>query len=428
MICMERPSDQRTVGEKQTFVIVGAGLAGAKAAEGLRTEGFDGRIVLIGEEAERPYERPPLSKDYLQDKSGKEEIYVHPEAWYGEHDVELRLGSRVTGLERSARQVILQAGERIGYDKLLLTTGSSPRRLRVPGSDLDGVLYLRKVQDCEAIKAAFASVRRVAIIGAGWIGLETAAAARAANVDVTLLETAKLPLLGVLGSELANVYAALHAEHGVDLRMGVEVAEIIGTDGRASGVRCADGSHIDADVVVVGVGITPNVELAEIGGLTIDNGIVVDEHLRSSDPRVFAAGDVANAYYPLLGRHVRLEHWSAALNQGPVAAANMVGRAPAYDQVPYFYSDQYDMKMEYWGYVEGGRYDEVVFRGDVAKREFIAFWVREGRVLAGMAVNVGDLGDAVPALVRSHIGVDAGRLADPNVALQELVDLEPPQR
>jgi 3-phenylpropionate/trans-cinnamate dioxygenase ferredoxin reductase subunit len=284
------------------------------------------------------------------------------------------------------------------------------------------------VQECEAIKAAFASVRRVAIIGAGWIGLEIAAAARAANVEVTLLETAKLPLLGVLGTELAGIYAALHTEHGVDLRTGVEVAEIIGVDQRASGVRFADGGHIDADVVVVGVGITPNVELAEMGGLTIDNGIVVDEHLRSSDPQVFAAGDVANAYYPLLGRRVRLEHWSAALNQGPVAAANMVGRATAYDQVPYFYSDQYDMGMEYWGYVEGGRYDEVVFRGDVAKREFIAFWVREGRVLAGMAVNVGDLGDAVPALVRSGVRVDAARLTDPDVPLKELVGIEPPQR
>ncbi|MGC1405347.1 MAG: FAD-dependent oxidoreductase [Candidatus Dormiibacterota bacterium] len=409
---------------KQTFVIVGAGLAGAKAAEGLRTEGFEGRIVLIGEEDERPYERPPLSKEYLLGKSGKEKIYVHPEAWYRDHEVELLLGSPVIALDRSLQQVILQGDERVEYDQLLLTTGSSPRRLRIPGADLEGVLYLRKVHDCEAIKVAFASAKKVAIIGGGWIGLETAAAARAADCDVTLLETAKLPLLGVLGSELAEFYATLHVEHGVDVRTGVEVAEIVSREQRASGVRLADGSQIDADAVVVGVGITPNTELAETAGLTIDNGVLVDEYLRSSDPKVFAAGDVANARYPGLGRHLRLEHWSAALHQGPVAAANMVGQAIAYDQVPYFYSDQYDVGMEYWGYVEGGKYDGVVFRGDVAERKFIAFWVREGRVLAGMAVNTWKLGDAVPALVRSGRAIDAAQLADANLALESLTRAE----
>jgi len=348
---------------QDTFVIVGAGLAGAKAAEGLRTEGFDGRVVLIGEEAERPYDRPPLSKDYLQGKSEKEKIYVHPEGWYDGHDVELHLDSRVAAIDRAAHQLIMLGGEAVSYDKLLLTTGSSPRQLPVPGNDLDGVLYLRGVQDCEAIKAAFATAKRVAIIGAGWIGLETAAAARAAAVDVSLLETARLPLLGVLGPEMAEIYAALHTEHGVELRMGVEVAEIIGADRRASGVRLADGSQIEADVVVVGVGITPNTELGEVAGLAVDNGIVVGEHLGSADPDVFAAGDVANAYYASLGRHLRLEHWSAALNQGPVAAANMVGRTTVYDHVPYFFSDQYDMGMEYRGYVEPGGYDQVVFRG-----------------------------------------------------------------
>jgi 3-phenylpropionate/trans-cinnamate dioxygenase ferredoxin reductase component len=404
----------------ETFVIVGAGLAGAKAAEALHTEGFAGRIVLIGQEAERPYDRPPLSKDYLQGKSEKEKIYVQPTGWYASHGIELRLDTRVTALDRVAHQLIMASGERIGYDKLLLTTGSSPRRLPVPGEDLDGVLYLRGVQDSEAIKAAFATAKRVAIIGAGWIGLETAAAARAAGVDTTVLERAKLPLLGVLGPELAEIYAALHTEHGVTLRMGVEVTEIIGVDHRASGVRLGDGSQIDADVVVVGVGITPNTELAEKAGLTIDNGILVDEHLRSTDPDVFAAGDVANAYYPCLGRHLRLEHWAAALYQGPAAAANMMGNTTAYDQVPYFFSDQYDMGMEYTGYVEAGRYDQVVFRGDVAKREFIAFWLRQGRVLAGMNVNIWDLTDAITALVRSGDQIDPAQLADPEVALKDL--------
>ncbi len=216
-------------------MIVGAGLAGAKAAEGLRTEGFGGRVVLLGEEAERPYDRPPLSKDYLQAKSEKEKIYVHPEGWYDGHDVELRLDSRVVAIDRVAHQVIMLGGEAVSYDKLLLTTGSSPRQLPVRGNHLEGVLYLRGVKDCEAIKAAFATAKRVVIIGAGWIGLETAAAARAAAVDVSLLETARLPLLGVLGPEVAEIYAALHTGHGVELRMGVEVAEIIGADRQASG-------------------------------------------------------------------------------------------------------------------------------------------------------------------------------------------------
>jgi len=401
-------------------VIVGASLAGAKAAEALRTGGFVGRVVLLGEEVERPYERPPLSKDYLQGKSEKEDIYVHPDGWYAAHDIELRLNDRVAAIDRVAHQVIAQDGEPVGYDKLLMATGSSPRRLRVPGSELNGVLYLRDLQDCKTIKAAFSTAKRVAIIGAGWIGLETAAAARAADVDVTMLEMGKLPLLGVLGPEMAGIYAALHAEHGVELRTGVEVAEIIGVDGRATGVRLADGSLIDADVVVVGIGILPNTELAEMADLKIDDGICVDEYLCSSDPDVFAAGDVANAYYPSLGRHLRLEHWSAALNQGPVAAANMMGGATAYDHVPYFFSDQYDMGMEYRGYVEAGHYDQVVFRGDVSKGEYIAFWLRQDRALAGMNVNIWDQGDAITALVRSGRRVDAALLADPLVSLEDL--------
>jgi len=405
---------------QEAFVIVGASLAGAKAAEALRTGGFVGRVVLLGEEVERPYERPPLSKDYLQGKSEKEDIYVHPDGWYAAHDIELRLNDRVAAIDRVAHQVIAQDGEPVGYDKLLMATGSSPRRLRVPGSELNGVLYLRDLQDCKTIKAAFSTAKRVAIIGAGWIGLETAAAARAADVDVTMLEMGKLPLLGVLGPEMAGIYAALHAEHGVELRTGVEVAEIIGVDGRATGVRLADGSLIDADVVVVDIGILPNTELAEMADLTIDDGICVDEYLCSSDPDVFAAGDVANAYYPSLGRHLRLEHWSAALNQGPVAAANMMGGATAYDHVPYFFSDQYDMGMEYRGYVEAGHYDQVVFRGDVSKGEYIAFWLRQDRALAGMNVNIWDQGDAITALVRSGRRVDAALLADPLVSLEDL--------
>lgn len=405
---------------QQTFVIVGAGLAGAKAAEALRAEGFDGRVVLIGDEADRPYDRPPLSKGYLLGNTEREKIYVHSEQWYADHDVDLRLGIQVTEIDRAARQVHTSQGDTVRYDKLLLATGSSPRRLDVRGADLSGVHYLRRVADSDALRSAFAAAQRVAVIGGGWIGLETAAAARAADCKVTLIERESLPLLGVLGPEVAQTYAALHRANGVEMRMGAEVIEIIGTADEVAGVRLGDGDVIPADAVVVGVGIVPNVGLAEAAGLPLDNGVVVDEHLATTDTDVFAAGDVANAYYPVLGTRLRLEHWSAALNQGPVAAANMMGRSTAYDKVPYFFSDQYDSGMEYSGYAPRGGYDEVVFRGDVDSGEFIAFWCKGATVRAGMNVNIWDVNDAVEALVRSGAPIDPSKLADPDVPLTEL--------
>jgi len=406
--------------ESSAYVIVGASLAGVKAAEALREEGFRGPVVLIGDEAERPYERPPLSKDYLLGNAERDTIYVHPASWYEENGVELRLGVPVAGVDRAAREVALADGSRTGYAKLLLATGSSPRHIPVPGADADGVLYLRRVADSERIKAAFLSASRVAVIGAGWIGLETAAAARAAGAEVTVMEAGELPLLRVLGAEAAQVFASLHREHGVDLRCGVQVSEITGAGGRADGVRLADGSHVAADVVIVGVGITPNTQLAEAAGLETGNGVIVDAGLRSSDPDIFAAGDVAHAYHPLLGRHIRVEHWYNALHQPQTAARAMLGQDVAYDHVPYFYTDQYDLGMEYAGYVEPGGYDQVVFRGDVDKREFIAFWLAGGRVLAGMNVNVWDVNDAIQALVRGGLPVDPVRLADPGVALDQV--------
>ena len=402
------------------YVIAGAGLAGAKAAETLRTEGFDGPVVLIGDEAERPYERPPLSKDYLLGKAERETIYVHPAPWYADNSVELRLGVPVTGIDPAAHEVWLADGSRIDYAKLLLATGSSPRRLPVPGAEADGVLYLRRVGDSDQLKAAIAAVSRIAVIGAGWIGLETAAAARAAGAEVTILETAELPLLRVLGTEVAQVFAGLHREHGVDLRFGVQVSEITGSGGRAAGVRLADGGRVEADAVIVGVGITPNTQLAEAAGLETGNGVVVDARLRSSHPDIYAAGDIASAYHPVLGRHIRVEHWANALHQPQTAARAMLGQDVAYDRMPYFYTDQYDLGMEYTGYVEPGGYDQVVFRGDVERREFIAFWLADGRVLAGMNVNIWDATDTIQALVRGGHTVDPGRLADPGVSLDEL--------
>jgi len=403
-----------------SFVIVGASLAGAKAAQALREEGFDGPITLIGDEPHRPYERPPLSKDYLQGVSERENVFVHPDGWYAEHHVELRLSTEVTALDPGAHQVVLAGGDRLGYDKLLLTTGSIPRRVTVPGAGLEGVHYLRRLEDSEHIRAAFATASRVAIIGAGWIGLETAAAARAAGLEVTLLEAAELPLLRVLGAEVARLFADLHRRHGVDLRTGVTVSELTGDAGRVTGVRLGAGTVVDADVVLVGVGIAPNDALAREAGLDVGNGITVDEHLRTSHPDVYAAGDVANAYHPLLGQHVRVEHWANARRQGATAAKTMLGHDAVYDRLPYFFSDQYDLSMEYTGYIGSAGYETVVFRGDPASTEFIAFWLAGGRVLAGMNVNTWDVTEPIDMLVAAGRSVDLDALRDPKVPLHGL--------
>jgi 3-phenylpropionate/trans-cinnamate dioxygenase ferredoxin reductase component len=404
------------------YVILGASLAGAKAAEALRQEGFGGPIELIGEETEGPYERPPLSKDYLLGKADRESIYVHQQSWYAEHDVDLRLGTRVTGLDPAAHELVLADSSRAGYAKLLLATGSTPRRLAVPGAEYEGVLYLRRVADSDQIKATFAAASRVAVIGSGWIGMETAAAGRAAGVEVTVLERGELPLLKALGREAAQVFAGLHRDHGVDLRTQVKVSQITGSGGRADGVRLADGTHIKADAVIVGIGITPNSQLAEAAGLQTGNGIITDAQLRTSGPGIYAAGDVANAYHPLLGKHIRVDHWYNALHQPQTAAKAMLGQDAVYDRVPYFYTEQYDLSMEYAGYTEPGGYNEVIFRGDVARREFIAFWLASGRVLAGMNVNIFGVSDTIQAIVRGGRAVDTSKLADPQVPLENFLD------
>ncbi len=405
-----------------SYVIVGASLGGAKAAEALRAGKFDGPLIMIGSENELPYDRPPLSKEYLRGKAKRESIFTHPRDWYADANIDLRLGITATGIDRAAHQVMLSDGSRVGYAKLLLTTGSSPRRVSVPGHDLDGVLYLRTVGDSERIKAAIGEAARVAVIGGGWIGLEVTAAAREAGAGVTVVETAELPLLNVLGREVAQVFADLHRKHGVDLRFGAEVAEITGSGGRVDGVRLGDGSHVAADAVIVAIGITPNVQLAEAAGLDVANGITVDAQLRSSDADIYAAGDVASAFHPLLGKHIRIEHWANAVNQPPAAARAMLGQAVSYDRVPYFFTDQYELGMEYSGYVEPGGYSQVAFRGDVAGLEFLAFWLADdGHVLAGMNVNIWDVNDTIQALVRAQRPVDKAALSDPSVPLESLV-------
>jgi 3-phenylpropionate/trans-cinnamate dioxygenase ferredoxin reductase subunit len=402
-----------------TFVIVGAGLAGAKAAQTLREEGFDGAVVLIGEEPERPYERPPLSKSLLLGDAEPDSTFVHEAGWYAEHDVDLRTATLAVAVDRAARHLRLADGEVIGYDKLLLTTGCTPRALAVPGADLDGVLPLRTLSDSARIAAALVDGARIVIVGAGWIGLEVAAAARQRGATVTVVETADLPLQRVLGDEIARVFADLHRDHDVTFHFATQVREIRG-DGRVCSVLLADGTELACDTVVVGVGVRPNTDLAEQAGLAIDNGIVVDEFLRTADPNIYAAGDVANAYHPLLGRHVRVEHWANALNSGPAVARTMLGQPVSYDELPYFYTDQYDLGMEYTGHVAPGDPVQIVIRGHVAKREFIAFWTAGGRVLAGMNVNIWDVTPSIQQLIRSARPIDPVRLADADIPLDQL--------
>ena len=401
--------------DQGNFVIVGAMFAGAKAAETLREEGFDGRVVLIGSEAERPYERPPLSKDYLRGEADTKP-YVHDGGFYSEHEIDLRTSTEVTAIDPGASEVELQGGERLAYDRLLVATGAEPRRLPIPGGDLDGVLYLRNVEDSDAIHERIESGGRLVTIGAGWIGAEVAASARQKGCDVTIIERGSVPLERVMGSEVGAIYRDIHADHGVELLANTGVQGFEG-DGSVRAVQ-TDAKRVEADFVVVGVGVTPRTALAEAAGLEVANGIRVNEHLETSAPGIFAAGDVANADHPFYGEPIRVEHWANALEQGPAAARNMLGAGHAYDKIPYFFSDQYDVGMEYAGYATD--WDEVVFRGDVDAREFIAFWLKDGRVVAGMNVNVWDVTDQIQELIRSRQEVDPERLADPDTPLPEL--------
>lgn len=404
----------------QKFVIVGGGLAGAKAAQALRDNGFDGSITLIGEEQQLPYERPPLSKDFLAGKKTLEDFTVASADWYRDNNVDLRLGVRATGIDRAGHTVQLADGTTVAYDKLLLATGSRSRRPPIPGSDATGVYYLRSIDDAAVLSALFGNGASLAVIGAGWIGLEVAASARQRGVTVSVVEAAEAPLLRALGAELGGVFAKLHREHDVDLRLSTSVAEITTADGAVTGLKLGDGSTIAADAVLVAVGAQPNTELAEEAGLEIGGGgVLVDAGLRSSDPDIFAVGDIAAAENPLLGTRVHTEHWATALKQPAVAVAGMLGNPAEYAELPYFYTDQYDLGMEYVGHAPD--YDRVVYRGDLAAREFSAFWLDvENRVLAGMNVNIWEGLDDIKALIRTKSPVDPAKLTDAGVPLGEL--------
>jgi 3-phenylpropionate/trans-cinnamate dioxygenase ferredoxin reductase subunit len=401
----------------KVFIIIGGGLAGAKAAQALRDNDFDGNVILFGAEEQLPYERPPLSKDYLVGKKSLDEFTVHASSWYRDHHIDLRLGTEIVAIDRKAHTVTLQEGSTEHYDKLLLAMGSRSRRPPIPGSEADGVYYLRTVDDADALLSALPDGAALAVIGAGWIGLEVAAGARQRGVDVTVVESAELPLLAALGPEAAQVFAALHREHGVDLRLSSEVDEIT-TDGtKATGLKLADGSTVPADAVLVAVGAKANIDLADDAGLELgDGGILVDASMKTSDPDIYAVGDIAAAEHPLLGARIRTEHWANALKQPAIAVAGMLGKPAAYDELPYFFTDQYDLGMEYVGHAPD--YDSAVFRGDVGKREFTVFWLdRANRVLAGMNVNIWDGLDDIKALIRSRSSVDPVRLADPKYAI-----------
>jgi 3-phenylpropionate/trans-cinnamate dioxygenase ferredoxin reductase subunit len=407
--------------DSQSFIIVGAGLAGASAARTLREEGFTGPIQLIGAEAHRPYIRPPLSKDYLNGSGDHDSIYVDPKEWYAEHNVDLLLDTSVTGIDANRRLIHTDAGDEFSYSKLLLTTGSSSRRLSIPGADLEGVHYLRTVEDAESLRSLLAAGNmRLVLIGSGWIGMEVAATARTLGNDVTILERGPIPLANALGDELGQMFADLHEQNGVILRRAVSVENVVEKNGRAAAVKLESGEIIPADLVVVGIGATPNVQLADSAGLTIDNGISVDASLRTSDPAIYAAGDVANAYHPVAKLQLRSEHWANALNGGKAAARSMLGRNVSYDDIPYFYTDQFDVGMEYAGFGPLALEADVVYRGDRAGREFIAFWVTGGKVVAGMNVNIWDVNEAIQGIIRRGNQVDHAKLTDANVPLESL--------
>jgi len=409
-----------------TMVIVGASLAGAKTAQALREDGWDGPIELVGAEHDLPYERPALSKGFLQGKEERDKLFVHESgAWYVENQVGLRLGRTAVAVDRESHTVRLDDGTDLPYGKLLLATGSTPRRLDVSGGDAKNLCYFRTLEDSQRTRDQLIPGSRLTIVGAGWIGLEVAAAAREKDVEVTVLEALEQPLLRVLGPEVGARFAALHREHDVDLRLGVGVESFAlqDVDGveQATRVRLADGTEIEADHILVAVGAAPNTGLAEAAGLEVANGVVVDATLRTSDPDVFAAGDVASAWHPFYEESIRVEHWANALNQPKIAAASMMGVTDLkYDRLPYFFTDQYDLGMEYVGYIPASGYDQVVFRGDPDSGAYMAFWLAAGKVLAGMNANVWDVVDEVRNLILGRATVDLARLQNPVVPLAEV--------
>ena len=408
--------------ENGAMVIIGAGLAGATAAATLREQGFTGPVLLVGEEDQVPYIRPPLSKGFLAGKDSEESLLPYPAQWYAANKVELITGQRATAISPTEHTVTLADGRTLRYAKLLLATGASPRVIPLPGLELQGVQYFRTKEDSRRLHGELAGGgRRLVLIGSGWIGMEIAATARELGNDVTLLGLEDIPLSAAIGPEIGAVFAGRHREAGVQFRLPVSAGQITGDDGgHVTAVVTSSGETLPADLVVVAVGVVPNTALAEAAGLTVSNGIQVDAGLRSSDPDIFAAGDVANALHPVTGEYARSEHWANAIAGGTVAGRSMLGQNAVLEDIPYFYTDQFDLGMEYSGYAALAKDAQLVIRGSLDNREFIAFWLRGGKVVAGMNVNVWDVQDAIKDLISSGRTVDPQRLADPDVELGDL--------
>jgi 3-phenylpropionate/trans-cinnamate dioxygenase ferredoxin reductase subunit len=407
----------------ERFVIVGGGLAAARAAEAARKEGYEGAITIIGDEPERPYLRPPLSKEYLRGESDREKVYVHPTTFYTEQRIVLRSAATVRAIDPAAREVALDDEERMPFDRLLIATGARPRSLPVPGADLPGVMTLRTVADADAIRTAATDAERIVVIGAGWIGSEVAASLRMLGRTVVLIAPGAVPLERVLGPALGGVYRDLHLEHGVDWRPRTTIHRIIGADG-VQAVETSTGERIAADLVITGIGVQPRTELAVAAGLAVGDGIEVSANLETSVPGIFAAGDVASVWHPFYMRRVRTEHWANAKFQGAAAGRAMLGESTPYDRIPYFYSDQFDLGMEYTGWASPS--DRLVVRGSLAERHFVAFWLREGRLVAGMNANIWDVAKPIERLIRSRAVVDAEALADASIAIDELAGIAAP--
>ena len=405
------------IGRIDRIVLVGGGLAAAKAAETVRTEGFAGSVTLVTDEPALPYERPPLSKAVLLGEQKPTSAILHDRSFYDDRGIEVVTGDEVTAIDRQAGLIRTTGGRALPFDRLLLATGAAPRRLPLGEPGIAGVMTLRTMADSEHLAAQLDLVGHVTVVGAGWIGCEVAAAARSRGVEVTLVDPLDVPLQRVLGREIGEVFAQLHADHCVDLRLGVGVEGLTGGD-RIEAVRLGDGRDVPTDLVVVGIGVLPRTGLAEAAGLSVDDGILVDETLATTDPRILAAGDVANAWHPFYERRLRVEHWANALHQGVTAGRNLLGAGERFERLPYFYSDQYDLGLEYAGHAP--TWDDTVVRGSTEAREFLAFWRHDGRVVAGMSINVWDVIEDIRGIIRSGARVDPERLADPDVPLARL--------
>jgi 3-phenylpropionate/trans-cinnamate dioxygenase ferredoxin reductase component len=396
-----------------SVVIVGGGVAGANAAFELRKLGFDGSVALLTDEEHLPYKRPPMSKEYLRGEQPIEKTYVKPAEQYAEQNIQLIQGSRAESIDPTSRTVTLGADTTLPYDALVLATGSYARRLEIPGADLAGIHYLRNVEDADGIRAAAMRADSIAVIGGGWLGTEVAASLRQLGRNVTLVAPPPQPLERILGAEVAGVYRRLHEENGTRLVIG-RVARLEG-DGTVEAVSLVDGTRIAADMVVAGVGAEPRIAMARDAGLTLrDGGVEVDAYLQTSAPGVFAAGDITTAWHPRFERYVRIEHWDNAKQQGRYVAANVLGERREYDRTPYFYSDQFDLGMEYRGLAQG--WDDVVIRGSLETREFDAFWLKERRVVAAMNANRWDDAAELQDLVDRRAPADTDELAKDTAA------------